>query len=417
MQRGSKLKCLVLLVGAFFAARPAAAAPPAASQPGAAESWALWNGSFSDGGASPAQWAKEGDLKMSRDTQVFQRGPASLRVDCDGHGGNAFQWIEAKGARALTLHGFIRTAGEVKAQVAVQPVDANWSKNQWLQIKFQSGESDWQRFDKTVELPQWTTRFRVLLNAEGKGSAWIDEVSVGDEPPRDARTLDPAVDEPTEGKPWEPAWCIWGWRGAWVPMHEAFAQRTRQGHADIIFYGDSITMGWKDHWQDVFAPLKAVNYGIGGDSTRQLLWRIGHGEVDGAHARLVVLMIGTNNLYGDKNAGTDEEIARGVAATVALLREKLPDAKILLCGILPRQNEYFCNRIKAVNRLIKPLADGKTIRYLDMHDVFMREEPGKVKEELFSEKPGASLHPNEKGYAAMAEVMTPIIREMLQSAP
>jgi hypothetical protein len=36
----------------------------------------------------------------------------------------------------------------------------------------------------------------------------------------------------------------------------------------------------KDVWDNRYAPLKAVNYGIGGDSTRQLLWRIGHGEVD-----------------------------------------------------------------------------------------------------------------------------------------
>jgi hypothetical protein len=32
-------------------------------------------------------------------------------------------------------------------------------------------------------------------------------------------------------------------------------------------------------WDKRYAPRKAVNCGIGGDSTRQLLWRIRHGEV------------------------------------------------------------------------------------------------------------------------------------------
>jgi hypothetical protein len=49
--------------------------------------------------------------------------------------------------------------------------------------------------------------------------------------------------------------------------------------------------------------------GIGGDSTRQVLWRMEHGEFDGITPKLGVLKIGTNHLYGDGNAGTDEEIA------------------------------------------------------------------------------------------------------------
>ena len=65
-----------------------------------------------------------------------------------------------------------------------------------------------------------------------------------------------------------------------------------------------------------FKPLGAGDYGIGGDSTRQVLWRLGHGLVDGLAPKLVVLKIGTNNLYGDHNAGTDEEIARGIKTVV-----------------------------------------------------------------------------------------------------
>lgn len=61
-------------------------------------------------------------------------------------------------------------------------------------------------------------------------------------------------------------------------------------------------------------------------STRQVLWRIHNGEVEGLNPKLVVLKIGTNNLYGDFNygdfnygdfnAGPDEEIAQGITTVV-----------------------------------------------------------------------------------------------------
>jgi lysophospholipase L1-like esterase len=379
-----------------------------------AQDWNVWNGNFTDGGETPAQWVKEGKVSVARDTQVFKEGPSSLRVDGQGGSGNACQWIEKGGARKFTVKGFMKVAGGAKAQVVVQPIDAKWSKNEWKQIKFLAGDSDWEKFEKEVQLPEWTGRFRVMLHVEGTGKAWLDEVTIGDQPVKAGRTLDPAKDEPPDGKPWEPAWCIWGWRSAWVGQHNNFVATTKKGGIDIVFYGDSITLGWKNRWENTFAPLKAVNYGIGGDSTRQLLWRISHGEVDGLKPKLVVLGIGTNNLYGDKNAGTDAEIARGVEAVVKLLREKLPDTKILIVALLPRQNEYFCNRIKKINASIAKLADNQTIKFLNLWDVFMQQEPGTVKDELYVEKLGAALHPNAHGYDAMAAVMEPAIREMLK---
>lgn len=38
------------------------------------------------------------------------------------------------------------------------------------------------------------------------------------------------------------------------------------------------------------------NYGIAGDSTQHVHWRIINGEVEGLNPRLVVMKMGTNNL-------------------------------------------------------------------------------------------------------------------------
>ncbi len=205
---------------------------------------------------------------------------------------------------------------------------------------------------------------------------------------------------------------------AWMQTHNSFVERTRQGREkkdiNIIFLGDSITQGWGDDnagrkiWDARYAPLGAVNYGIGADSTRQILWRIQNGEVEGLNPRLIVLGIGTNNLYDDHNGGTDEEIALGIEAIVTSLRQKLPQTRILLLGILPRQNEYFGRRVANINRLIARLDDGQTVRFLDMGPQFQT-EVGKVKPELYTTD---QLHLARPGYQVWANAMRPLFERM-----
>ncbi|MDQ3815271.1 MAG: GDSL-type esterase/lipase family protein, partial [Armatimonadota bacterium] len=168
--------------------------------------------------------------------------------------------------------------------------------------------------------------------------------------------------------------------------------------------------GGKEVWDKNFAALGAANYGRGGDSTRQVLWRIQNGEVEGLNPKLVVLKIGTNNLYDDFNAGSDEEIAAGITAIVQELRKRLPNTKVLLLGILPRQNEWFSGRAQRINAIIKNLDDGQNVRFLDMSDKFQT-ELGKVKPELYS---GDQLHLAKQGYEVWAQTMKPLFDEMLK---
>ncbi len=93
-----------------------------------------------------------------------------------------------------------------------------------------------------------------------------------------------------------------------------------------------------------------------------------------------------------------------------LLREKLPDAKVLLLGILPRQNDYFCNRIDRINALIAKATDGKMVRYLDMGQAFVQ-APGKVSADLYTPD---QLHLVAKGYELWKAKMQPVLDEMLK---
>jgi len=92
--------------------------------------------------------------------------------------------------------------------------------------------------------------------------------------------------------------------------------------------GDSLTQGWsdsgqKDLWKKYFEPVKAANFGIGGDRTQQVLWRINNGELDGITPKVVVLMIGINNMWTKRRVGKDfgrDEEDCGDAAARSCLR-------------------------------------------------------------------------------------------------
>ncbi|MBI1319535.1 MAG: GDSL family lipase [Candidatus Hydrogenedens sp.] len=189
----------------------------------------------------------------------------------------------------------------------------------------------------------------------------------------------------------------------WMMRHESFNERVKQGNADLLMIGDSITHGWegpgKAVWDQYYAKRNAVNLGISGDRTEHVLWRLQHGNIDGIHPKLAVIMIGTNN-HADNSA---EEIAEGVNAIVALLRDKLPEMKILILGIFPRDEQPGTDNRKKLaeaNSIIQKTADGEMIHYLDIGQAFLTED-GVLTKEIMPD----ALHPNEKGYEIWAAAM------------
>jgi lysophospholipase L1-like esterase len=226
---------------------------------------------------------------------------------------------------------------------------------------------------------------------------------------------DPSAGPPAKDKPTVPGWGFYPqWPAGWMQQHQANLARTAQGGIDVVFTGDSLVNLWsrdgKAAWDEHFAPLKAVNYGIGADSTRQVLWRIAHGELDGIAPKAVVVEVGTNNLYQDHNAGSDDEIVAGIDAVVKAIRAKAPRARVLVLGLLPRQNEYFCTRISAINAGLARLDDGAAVRVLDCAASFVS-APGQVKADLFQKD---LIHPNATGYALWAQAIAPLLTGMVQ---
>jgi lysophospholipase L1-like esterase len=199
--------------------------------------------------------------------------------------------------------------------------------------------------------------------------------------------------------------------------HESFNVISKQGEAQLVFLGDSITHGWegkgKAVWAKDWAPLKAANFGIGGDRTEHVLWRLENGNFDGLKPKAIVLMIGTNNtghqgrpqkeLNGAVYECTAEQTAEGIKAILGQLRQKCPDAKILVLGIFPRgadKNDKFRQQNEATNAIVKGFADGQKVFFLDVGAKFL-EPDGTLSKSIMPDL----LHPNEKGYQIWSDAI------------
>lgn len=119
----------------------------------------------------------------------------------------------------------------------------------------------------------------------------------------------------------------------WMSMHNTFIAEAKEKEPDVLFLGDSIisNLGQTEIWTKNFAPMHALNFGVGGDKTENLLWRLENGELECIKPKVVVLYTGTNN-----HENTADQIAEGIEAIVNLISEKLPQAYIVVLALLPR---------------------------------------------------------------------------------
>lgn len=192
--------------------------------------------------------------------------------------------------------------------------------------------------------------------------------------------------------------------------HESFVAVAKKGDVGLLFLGDSITAGWngqKAIWTNAFGAYKPANFGIGGDRTQHVLWRIENGELEGIKPKAAVVMIGTNNSGVDSAEG----IAKGVTKIVETIRAKTPDTKILLLAVFPRGEKPNSTRdkLKEVNKIIAKLDDGKKVFFLDIGDKFLQPD-GTLTKEIMHDY----LHLTAKGYQIWADAITPKLAELMK---
>mgnify|MGYP001356710293 CR=1 FL=1 len=224
-----------------------------------------------------------------------------------------------------------------------------------------------------------------------------------------------ALAENTAIKP-EPRGDAW-----WTTRHQQALDLIKSGRKiELALIGDSITHGWgglpqpNEPWKGVapdlydklFGPYNPINLGFSGDRTQHVLWRLDNGELDGYKPKVCMVMIGTNNM----GSNSPEEIAEGVTAVVDKIHAKAPEAKVLLCSILPREweNGEIRKKVAATNAILAKQKWGDYVAYTPCWDGFLNED-NRMIEGLMPDQ----LHPNDKGYEVWAEMIRPTLKRLM----
>jgi lysophospholipase L1-like esterase len=192
--------------------------------------------------------------------------------------------------------------------------------------------------------------------------------------------------------------------------HNEYLQRIQQGPIGLLFVGDSITNRWRTAdalWQERFGAYHPANFGIEGDKTENVLWRFDNGELDVIKPKVVVLLIGTNNI-----GYPEDDIVKGDKKVVAEIHRRLPDTKVLLIGIFPRAraaNDPVRAKIKNINAQLAKLDDGDETRFLDFGAKLLDAE-GNLTAAISPD----AVHLAPQSYKIWADAMQPLLDEMMK---
>ena len=194
--------------------------------------------------------------------------------------------------------------------------------------------------------------------------------------------------------------------------HEQKLAQAKQGPVDLVYLGDSITHNWesagKDVWAKYYGNRNAINLGYGADRTEHVIWRITEGgELDGISPKLVILMIGTNNV-GHRSSSPAQTV-EGIRKILEIIGEKAPQAKVLLLAVFPRSanpTDEMRVKVNEINAGLPALADGQRVFFLDFGKKFLAED-GTLPQEMMGDR----LHPGAAGYEIWAEEVEPFVKK------
>jgi len=180
----------------------------------------------------------------------------------------------------------------------------------------------------------------------------------------------------------------------------------------VVFMGNSITEGWVYSKPNFFTENNFIGRGISGQSTDQMLLRF-RKDVINIQPKVVVILAGTNDIAGNNGPVTLEMIMDNIKSMSELASQN--HINIILCSVLP-VNDYPwkpgmepAQKIIDLNKMIKKYADEKHLIYCNFYDKMVNDALGLKKE--FGED---GVHPNEKGYTLMNEIVLKSINKVLK---
>lgn len=170
----------------------------------------------------------------------------------------------------------------------------------------------------------------------------------------------------------------------------------------VVFIGDSIIAGWKQH--SLFLENTSfINRGINGQTTSQILHRFPQDVID-LNPKHVVILVGTNDVAENNGPISLEQIQSNFLSMIELAEAN--GIRTILCSILPVK-EYYWNKkiinpiekIKVLNQYLGSLANNDTVYYVDFYSSLVNNDG------MASIYTSDGVHPNKTGYRVMSELL------------
>ena len=184
----------------------------------------------------------------------------------------------------------------------------------------------------------------------------------------------------------------------------------------VVFFGDSITIAWKERDNNTFFPGKPyLNRGISGQTTPQMLVRFQQ-DVVALKPSAVVILAGINDIAGNTGPSTLSMTEDNMRSMIAIAQAN--DIRVILSSVLPsnkmpwRDNLNASQQIRDLNRWLQGYAATHRCTWLDYYSALADKEGGM--------KPGLSkdgVHPTPAGYAVMTPLAQEAIERTLRGAP
>eukprot|EP00554_Chaetoceros_debilis_P010445 CAMPEP_0194110468 /NCGR_PEP_ID=MMETSP0150-20130528/9716_1 /TAXON_ID=122233 /ORGANISM="Chaetoceros debilis, Strain MM31A-1" /LENGTH=237 /DNA_ID=CAMNT_0038799663 /DNA_START=448 /DNA_END=1161 /DNA_ORIENTATION=- len=219
---------------------------------------------------------------------------------------------------------------------------------------------------------------------------------------------------------------------------------------DVVFFGDSITEGWrgtsfgqavkkKQENTQVFEGLfdmdsggdyDGLALGIAGDKSPNLLWRLQHGEMPKSlKSKVFWLLIGTNDFLKENNC-SEEVVIMGIERVIEEMMSLRPSSTIVVNGLLPRatgrengelykKNEKnLMDAIDTVNRQLEEFCSSRDdLVYFDATELFVEEDlkigKGRYAKVIPQELMEDRLHPTALGYKKWGQEIVKELKKIL----
>ncbi|WP_421577603.1 GDSL-type esterase/lipase family protein [Shinella sp. M31] len=174
------------------------------------------------------------------------------------------------------------------------------------------------------------------------------------------------------------------------------------GPAGLLIVGDSIAANWKESSITDFPGQAVKIYGVRGERTQELLWRL-QNHAPKVLPQNILLVIGTNNLSDRTSEPCG--VSSGIEAAVGVMRKLWPAAKILVLPILPRGEGYMFRDTdrQEVNSLLRARFSGDDlIKVLEIDEKELTCAGHAI---ICGNFRRDNLHPTDHGYVVLSQAI------------